>query len=222
MSSARSRSAAGGICRRRAGKLSDWSQSAVRALTRLRSTQTETELAEYKQQAKLIFRRLTATAEPKCSIESGKCTLQSVFRAQRNVYGHADVEVDSYLVSNGIVYLTIAEKSYPRKLAFSYLDELSKEFERSYSGQFWPRSSYIARTELSFSMVHVIQTRLSSRNCGRMHSSSLIPSFSAQSAYIRILGRFPSTHEVCLKPGLTMRIIKDDGECKEQWDGQAE
>jgi vesicle transport protein SEC22 len=33
------------------------------------------------------------------------------------------------------VYLTIAEKAYPRKLAFSYLDELSKEFERSYAGQ---------------------------------------------------------------------------------------
>jgi hypothetical protein len=40
----------------------------------------------------------------------------------------------SYLILNGIVYLTIADKSYPRKLAFSYLDELSKEFERSYAG----------------------------------------------------------------------------------------
>jgi len=30
------------------------------------------------------------------------------------------------------VYLTIADKSYPRKLAFSYLEELSKEFAVSY------------------------------------------------------------------------------------------
>jgi vesicle transport protein SEC22 len=30
------------------------------------------------------------------------------------------------------VYLTIAEKSYPRKLAFLYLDELAKEFSQSY------------------------------------------------------------------------------------------
>lgn len=44
------------------------------------------------------------------------------------------VSYRSYLIQNGIVYLTIAEKSYPRKLAFSYLDELSKEFERSYAG----------------------------------------------------------------------------------------
>jgi vesicle transport protein SEC22 len=38
----------------------------------------------------------------------------------------------SYLISNGVVYLTIAEKSYPRKLAFLYLDELAREFWNSY------------------------------------------------------------------------------------------
>ncbi len=34
-----------------------------------------------------------------------------------------------------MVYLTISEKSYPRKLAFSYLDELSKEFATNYGPQ---------------------------------------------------------------------------------------
>jgi Regulated-SNARE-like domain len=38
----------------------------------------------------------------------------------------------SYLISDNVVYLVIADKSYPRKLAFSYLDELSKEFLMSY------------------------------------------------------------------------------------------
>lgn len=38
----------------------------------------------------------------------------------------------SYLIQDNVVYLTIAEKSYPRKLAFSYLDELSKEFATVY------------------------------------------------------------------------------------------
>lgn len=33
------------------------------------------------------------------------------------------------------MYLTIADKSYPRKLAFSYLDELAKEFEQSYGAK---------------------------------------------------------------------------------------
>lgn len=38
----------------------------------------------------------------------------------------------SYLISDNVVYLTIADKSYPRNLAFSYLDELSKEFATTY------------------------------------------------------------------------------------------
>lgn len=41
----------------------------------------------------------------------------------------------SYLISDNVVYLVIADKSYPRKLAFSYLDELSKEFVTSYGAK---------------------------------------------------------------------------------------
>ena len=40
--------------------------------------QDQVKLPEYKQQAKLIFRRVTPQSEPRCSIESGACTLQSV------------------------------------------------------------------------------------------------------------------------------------------------
>ncbi|VDC02577.1 unnamed protein product [Peniophora sp. CBMAI 1063] len=78
--------------------------------------QTEQKLSEQKQQAKLIFRRITPQSESKLSIESGAYTLH-------------------YLIANNVVYLTIAEKSYPRKLAFSYLDELSKEFYGSYGAK---------------------------------------------------------------------------------------
>jgi len=38
----------------------------------------------------------------------------------------------SYLLADQICYLTITDKSYPRKLAFSYLQELAKEFGTSY------------------------------------------------------------------------------------------
>lgn len=41
----------------------------------------------------------------------------------------------SYLIAENVVYLVIADKSYPRKLAFSYLDELSKEFALSYGAK---------------------------------------------------------------------------------------
>ncbi|KAA1466089.1 protein transport protein Sec22 [Dentipellis sp. KUC8613] len=78
--------------------------------------QTEQQLQEHKQQAKLIFRRITPNSEPRLSIESGAYTLH-------------------YLIADNVVYLTIAEKSYPRKLAFSYLDELSKEFATSYGAK---------------------------------------------------------------------------------------
>ena len=43
---------------------------------RLTFAQIESALQEQKQQAKLIFRRITPNAEPMCSIESGPYTLQ--------------------------------------------------------------------------------------------------------------------------------------------------
>ncbi|CAD6571458.1 MAG: SNAP receptor [Tremellales sp. Tagirdzhanova-0007] len=77
---------------------------------------TEKALTEYKQQSKLVFRRLNANSEPACSIESGQYTLH-------------------YLIVEKVIYMCICDSSYPRKLAFSYLDELSKEFQRSYEGK---------------------------------------------------------------------------------------
>ncbi|KLO15760.1 protein transport protein Sec22 [Schizopora paradoxa] len=78
--------------------------------------ETEHALQEHKQQAKLVFRRITPNSEPACSIESGQYTLH-------------------YIIADNVVYLAICEKSYPRKLAFSYLDELSKEFQNSYGAK---------------------------------------------------------------------------------------
>ncbi|CAJ0901934.1 6613_t:CDS:2 [Entrophospora sp. SA101] len=55
-------------------------------------------------------------SEERCSIESG------------NYVFH-------YLIQNGVCYMTICEKSYPRQFAFSYLEELSKEFSMSYGNE---------------------------------------------------------------------------------------
>lgn len=41
-------------------------------------------------------------------------------------------QTSSYLIDNGICYLCICEQSYPRKLAFSYLEELAGEFWNSF------------------------------------------------------------------------------------------
>ncbi|KAI0381842.1 snare-like protein [Hypomontagnella monticulosa] len=76
--------------------------------------QTESSLSEVKSQTKIILRRLNRNAEPQASIESGNYTLH-------------------YLIASDIVYICISERSYPRKLAFTYLSDLSAEFAQSYA-----------------------------------------------------------------------------------------
>jgi hypothetical protein len=40
-----------------------------------------------------------------------------------------------YLIDQGVCYLTLTEKAYPKKLAFQYLEELTNEFSRLYGQQ---------------------------------------------------------------------------------------
>lgn len=78
--------------------------------------ETENALTEIKSQVKMIMRRLSRNSEQQASIESGPYTLH-------------------YLIVNDIVYICISERSYPRKLAFTYLSDLSTEFSSNYSYQ---------------------------------------------------------------------------------------
>uniref|UniRef100_A0A383V4V3 Longin domain-containing protein n=1 Tax=Tetradesmus obliquus TaxID=3088 RepID=A0A383V4V3_TETOB len=75
---------------------------------------------DYKSQAKAIFKRLSQTQhnmrEPRVAVESGPCTFY-------------------YTLDGNTCFLTLAEKGYPKKLAFQYLDELAGEFSRLYGGQ---------------------------------------------------------------------------------------
>ena len=80
--------------------------------------QVETELSEVKSQVKQVFRRLNRNSEPQASIESGRYTLH-------------------YLIQDSICFLCIADASYPRKLAFTYLSDIAQEFTTTYpSGQY--------------------------------------------------------------------------------------
>ncbi|EYE96704.1 SNAP receptor SEC22 [Aspergillus ruber CBS 135680] len=76
--------------------------------------QAETELAQVKSQAKMIFRRLNRNSAPQASIESGQYNLH-------------------YLVKDDICFLSICDQSYPRKLAFTYLADVASEFTTTYS-----------------------------------------------------------------------------------------
>lgn len=61
----------------------------------------------------MLFRKLSATSEQAASVESSPYVLH-------------------YIIEDGICYLCIADKSYPRKLAFSYLSAVSKEFSSTF------------------------------------------------------------------------------------------
>ncbi|CAN4087779.1 unnamed protein product [Withania somnifera] len=70
-------------------------------------------LATYKQQAEFILKQVSLQALP-----SSKMTIL------------VDHHCFNYMVESGICYLTLCESSYPRKLAFHYLQDLQQEFER--------------------------------------------------------------------------------------------
>ncbi|KAL4939567.1 hypothetical protein BDV06DRAFT_198585 [Aspergillus oleicola] len=80
--------------------------------------QAETELSEIKGQAKMIFRRMSRNSAPQASIESGQYNLH-------------------YLIKDDICFLCICDRSYPRKLAFTYLSDIATEFTNTY-----PASQY--------------------------------------------------------------------------------
>jgi len=74
----------------------------------------------------------------------------------------------SYLIFQEIVYLCIAEKSYPRKLAFTYLSDLSNEFSTTYSSSqvlspslrpyaFMEFDTFISRTKATYSDTRATQ-----------------------------------------------------------------
>lgn len=76
----------------------------------------EDNLTDQKRQCKMVTQKITANSAERASLESGKYVIH-------------------YLLSQGIVYYCISEASYPRKLAFSYLDELDREFQKSHGNE---------------------------------------------------------------------------------------
>ncbi|ORY71167.1 protein transporter SEC22 [Pseudomassariella vexata] len=114
---------------------------------------TESSLAEIKSQVKLILRRLNRNSEPQASIESGPYTLHYLISEQSQ---------------SQIVFLCICERSYPRKLSFTYLSDLSAEFSNSYSATqlssptlrpyaFMEFDTFIARTKATYADARATQ-----------------------------------------------------------------
>ncbi|XP_027363373.1 25.3 kDa vesicle transport protein [Abrus precatorius] len=70
-------------------------------------------LSCYRQQAEFILQEIS-----KGALTASKMTV------------HIDHYCFNYLVENGVVFIVLCESTYPRKLAFHYLQDIQKEFER--------------------------------------------------------------------------------------------
>eukprot|EP00842_Homolaphlyctis_polyrhiza_P005246 jgi/Hompol1/5722/HPOL_002039-RA len=74
------------------------------------------DLTDYKNQAKQLFKSLTHNTEQRCSIDSPPFVFH-------------------YIIEFGVCYLCLCDRSYPKKLAYSYLEELQKEFQSLYGNE---------------------------------------------------------------------------------------
>ncbi len=77
------------------------------------NTSKSSDLETYRSQAKNLVKTLSRKSENRLTIESGPYYF-------------------AYIIENDICYLTLCERSYPRKLAFKFLEELQKEFDIQY------------------------------------------------------------------------------------------
>lgn len=68
---------------------------------------------EYQNQAKQLFKTLRMDSPPQMTIETGPYVFH-------------------YLLENRICYLCLCEKTFSKRLAFSFLEELSTEFQTQY------------------------------------------------------------------------------------------
>ncbi|KYQ94279.1 hypothetical protein DLAC_04578 [Tieghemostelium lacteum] len=73
----------------------------------------EQNIEQYRNQAKAIFNKLTRVSEKAVTYDTDKFYF-------------------AYLIENDVCYLTFCDKSYPKKLAFHFLEELFKEFDAVY------------------------------------------------------------------------------------------
>ncbi|KAL3988239.1 atypical dual specificity phosphatase [Sarotherodon galilaeus] len=75
--------------------------------------QSERDLRQYQSQAKQLCRKLDAQSPDRCTLEAG--------------------DMDFHLlIAQGVCYLTLCEASFPKKMAFEYLEDLRKKFYDQY------------------------------------------------------------------------------------------
>ncbi|EME47184.1 hypothetical protein DOTSEDRAFT_69214 [Dothistroma septosporum NZE10] len=71
------------------------------------------ELPELKQHIRTIMKKINRNSEPRASIESDRNCIH-------------------YVLGDDLAYIAITERSYPKKLAVTYLEDIRNEFQSSY------------------------------------------------------------------------------------------
>lgn len=71
---------------------------------------------EYQNQAKLLFKKLNNQSFSRSTIETGPYNFH-------------------YMIENGVCYLVLTEKSFSKRLAFSFLEDLQNEFNSQYGSR---------------------------------------------------------------------------------------
>lgn len=102
--------------------------------------QSVRDLQQYQSQAKQLFRRLNTQSPDRCTLEAGDMNFH-------------------YLIAQGVCYLCLCEASFPKKMAFAYLEALHTEFIEQYGKKvptvtrpysFIEFDTYIQKTKKSY------------------------------------------------------------------------
>ncbi|XP_041695377.1 vesicle-trafficking protein SEC22b-B isoform X1 [Coregonus clupeaformis] len=98
------------------------------------------DLQQYQSQAKQLFRKLNDQSPTRCTLEAGSMSFH-------------------YVIEKGVVYLVLSEASFPKKLAFAYLEDLQAEFHEQHGKKvptvsrpysFIEFDTYIQKTKKSY------------------------------------------------------------------------
>ncbi|KAM6989914.1 vesicle-trafficking protein SEC22b-A [Tautogolabrus adspersus] len=102
--------------------------------------QSGRDLQQYQSQAKQLFRKLNAQSPDRCTLEAGTMNFH-------------------YAIAQGVCYLFLCEASFPKKMAFAYLEDLHTEFYEQYGKRvstvtrpysFIEFDTYIQKTKKSY------------------------------------------------------------------------
>ena len=78
---------------------------------------TGRELVEYQNQAKQLLKRLTPRSPQQCSLESGPYLFH-------------------YLITNDVCFLCLCQRSFSKRLAYEFLEDISTQFLAQYAQRY--------------------------------------------------------------------------------------